>query len=74
MQLARPQMVMRALGFAVRKRDVLLIVRDVDVNDTGRINKRQFVNISSSDCASYPIFVVLFAIPLMVILVVPITQ
>ena len=40
-------MVMRALGFPVRKRDVLLIVRDIDVNDTGKINKKQFVTISS---------------------------
>lgn len=35
----------RALGFPVKKADVLKIVRDVDVAETGAINKKQFVNI-----------------------------
>ena len=36
---------MRALGFAVKKADVLRLVRDVDVHDTGNITRDQFVSI-----------------------------
>merc|ERR1719163_2633348 len=36
---------MRALGFPVKKADVLLLVRDVDIDDTGKIDKNQFIQI-----------------------------
>jgi centrin-3 len=36
---------MRALGFAVKKADVLRLVRDVDIDETGRIDREQFISI-----------------------------
>lgn len=36
---------MRALGFPVKKADVLKLVRDVDIDETGKIDKNQFVAI-----------------------------
>merc|ERR1719473_1469456 len=33
---------MRALGFPVKKADVQILVRDVDIDDTGKIDRSQF--------------------------------
>lgn len=37
---------MRALGFDVKKPDIVKIVHDIDPNNTGTVNYQQFLEIS----------------------------
>ena len=41
---------MRALGFPVKKADVLKLVRDVDIEETGKIDQGQFTAICACAC------------------------
>ena len=47
MTRAAPQVAIRALGFQVRKADVAQLVREYDVEGSGKIEKEVFVEISA---------------------------
>lgn len=42
------QVLMRALGFDVKKPDIVKMVHDIDPNNTGTVNYQQFLEISKS--------------------------
>lgn len=48
----RMQVAMRALGFDVRKQDVLKILEDCDREGTGTIEFNDFLEVSCSECDS----------------------
>lgn len=43
---------MRALGFDVKKPDIVKMVHDIDPNNTGSVNYQQFLEIS--ECFNMP--------------------